>query len=91
MVGKAKVNLMKRMKKARLSQVWRLARQWNKKRLYYWADRRLPDLRSVCVMPRGYYYWRYRTCMHLAAVGKCVRPADRAIHTIPYPVRFEMA
>jgi len=82
---------MKRMKKALLLQVWRLARHWKKKRLYYWADRNLFDLRSVCVMPRCYYHWLYRTCMHLAAAGKCLRLADRAIHTIPYQIRFEMA
>ena len=87
----AKVKLMQRMKKALFLQVWRLAWHWKNMRLYYWADRNLYELRSVYVMPCWYYHWLYRSCMRLAASGKCLRMADRAIHTIPYPMRFEMA
>jgi hypothetical protein len=82
---------MQRMKKALFLQVWRLAWHWKNMRLLYWADRNLYELRSVYIMPCWYYLWLYRTCMRLAASGTCLRMADRAIHTIPYHIRFEMA
>ena len=90
-VGKVKVKFMQRMKKALLLQVRHLAWYWKRRSLYYWAERYLYDLRGVYVMPCWYYHWLYRTCMQLVGSGKCLRLANRAIHTIPYHMRFEMA
>jgi len=82
---------MKRMKKAVLLPVRNMAYHWNRLRLYYWADRKLYELRAVCVMPSWYYHWLYHACVWLVAFRKFQRLADRAIHTIPYHVRFEVA
>ncbi|MBL0715461.1 MAG: hypothetical protein JJV98_17365 [Desulfosarcina sp.] len=82
---------MKRMKKVVLLSVKRIAYQWKLLRLYYLADRKLYELQAVCVMPDWYYRWLYHACMWLMGYRKFHRLADRAIHTIPYHVRFKVA
>ncbi len=51
---------MKRLEKAMLLPVRRLAYRWNKLRLYYWADAKLFELRHVNVMPSLYYHVLYQ-------------------------------
>jgi hypothetical protein len=82
---------MKRMKKAMLLPVRRISHRWKWTRPYYWAEKNLYELRAVCVMPSWYYRWLYNTCLWLVTFNNCRRLADRAMHTIPYQVRFEMA
>lgn len=82
---------MKRLQKAILVPVRNMAFRWNRLRLYFWADEKLFDLRTVNVMPDIYYRWIYRIGMRLVESGKFRRLADRVIHTIPYRVRFEQA
>ena len=84
-------SLMKRMKKAMLLPLRRLLYNLKCLRLYYWADLQLDVLRAVCVMPKCYYAWLYRTCLWLVAFRRFRRVANRAIHTIPYHIRFEVA
>jgi hypothetical protein len=82
---------MERLKKAILLPVRTMAYRWNRLPTYYWADKKLHELRTVYVMPKFYYRWLYQTCMWLAESRKFRRLADRAIHTIPYHVRFHVA
>lgn len=82
---------MKRIKKALLLPVRSMAYRWKCLRLFYWADRQLYDLRAVCVMPHWYYRRLFHVCLWLVAFYHFKRLADRAIHTIPYHVRFQMA
>lgn len=82
---------MKRLQKAILLPVRNLAYRRKYLRLFYWTERRLYDLRAVCVMPQWYYHGLYHACLWLVAFTPCRRLADRAIHTIPYHVRFQMA
>jgi len=82
---------MKRIKKAVLIPIRRMACRSSLLQIYYWADSKLNELSAVCVMPRLYYRALYSTCMWLVEFGKFQRFADRAIHTIPYNVRFEVA
>lgn len=82
---------MKRLKKAILLPLRYSAHRWNRLRTYYWADNKLHELRSVYVMPTFYYRWLYQTSMRLAETRRFKRLADRAIHTIPYHVRFYVA
>ena len=82
---------MKRLKKAILLPVRTMAYRWNRLHTYYWADKKLHELRTIYVMPKFYYRWLYRTCLWLAENKKFRRLADRAIHTIPYHVRFHVA
>lgn len=82
---------MKRMKKAILLPIRRFAYRWKRRRLYYWANRKLFELRSVCVMPRCYYHWLYPTCLRIVEFKQFRRLTDWAIHTIPYHVRFTLA
>lgn len=60
-------------------------------RLYYWSEFNLHELRGTYVMPRAYYHWLYHTCMWLIRFKRFHRIADRAIHTIPYCIRFHEA
>jgi hypothetical protein len=85
------IRIMKRIKKALLLPVRNMAYSRKHLRLFYWADVRLYELRTVCVMPRWYYCWLYHASMNLIKTGKLMRLADRMIHTIPYQVRHEMA
>jgi len=82
---------MKRLIKAMLLPLRYTAYRCNRLRTYYWADNKLHELRSVHVMPEFYYRWLYQTCMRLAETRKFRRLAERAIHTIPYHVRFHVA
>ncbi len=82
---------MKRIKKAVLLALRYTAYRWNRLRTYYWADNELHKLRSVYVMPNLYYRWLYQACLWLSERRKFRRLADRAMHTIPYHVRFHVA
>ena len=82
---------MKRVKKAMLLPLRFMAYRRNRLRTYYWADSQLHELRTVYVMPNLYYRWLYQTCMVLAETRKFRRLADRAMHTIPYHIRFHVA
>lgn len=82
---------MKRMKKALLLPIRSMAYSRKYLRLFYWADIRLYEMRTVCVMPRWYYCWLYNASMSLINAGRLKRLANRMIHTIPYHLRHEMA
>ncbi len=82
---------MKRLKKAILLPVRRIAYRWNRLKLYYWADKELYAMRNVAVMPNLYYRWLFRISMRIVHVERFRRLADKAIHTIPYRVRFDLA
>jgi hypothetical protein len=83
--------IMKRIKKALLLPVRSMAYRWNRLGTYYWADEKLNDLQTVHVMPKLYYRWLYQGCLWLAESARFRRLADRAIHTIPYHIRFHVA
>jgi hypothetical protein len=82
---------MKRLKKAILLPVRHMAYRFNRLHLYYWAEAALFELRTVNVMPSIYYRWLYKVSMSMISSKKFQRLADRAIHTIPYSVRFNVA
>ena len=82
---------MKRLTKAVLFPVRFFAYRWNRVRLFYWADRQLYELHAVCVMPLWYYQWLYHTCLWLVKFQNFKSLAYRAIHTIPYKIRFQIA
>ena len=83
--------LMRRVKKAFLLPLRGLAYRRGYLRLYYWADRELYALNNVMVMPEFYYRWLYRISMRLLRFDRLRRFANRAIHTIPYHIRFHIA
>jgi hypothetical protein len=82
---------MKRLKRAVLVPVRTMAYRCNRLHVYYWADEELYAIRAVSVLPEWYYRWLYRVSMRLVESGKFRRFADRAIHTIPYHIRFKVA
>jgi hypothetical protein len=82
---------MKRIKKATLLMTRSIAYRYNFLRLYYWAEEELLELQSVSLMPRFYYRWLFQTAMRLVEYHRFQRLADKAIHTIPYHIRFEVA
>lgn len=82
---------MKRIRKALLLPVRRVASQSHWTKIYYWSDLKLYELRAVCVMPRWYYRGLYQACLWLVEMRSFRQLADWTIHTIPYQVRFEMA
>lgn len=82
---------MIRIKKAILVTLRSMGYHSNRLRLYYWSEIKLYELRTVYIMPRWYYRWLYHTCEWLVEFSKFRRLADRAIHTIPLHVRFEMS
>jgi hypothetical protein len=82
---------MKRLKKAMLLPVRSLAYRWNRLKLYYLTEQALYELRNVHVMPNFYYRWLFRLSMRMVHIDRFRRFADKAIHTIPYHVRFEVA
>ena len=83
--------MMRRLKKAMLLPVNKLAYHWKLNRLYYWAELELYKLRAVIIMPKSYYRFLYQVCMWLVN-KKCFKKiADKTIHTIPISIRFEMA
>lgn len=83
--------MKKRMKKALLLTIRKIALHTEFLTLYYWSDVELYKLRLVCVMPVFYYRWLYHTCMWLIEHRKYRKLADTAIHRIPFHVRFEVA
>ena len=85
------INLIQRLSKAALLPVRRLAHQKKWTALYYWSDHKLEPLRAVYILPLWYYRRLYQACMWLVAVQHMQKLADRAIHTIPYHIRFEVA
>ena len=85
------MNKMKSLKKAILLPLRNVAYRWNRLGLYYWAEAKLYELRTVDVMPDFYYRWLYHVCMRLVESNILRRLADRVIHTIPYHVRFKVA
>jgi hypothetical protein len=82
---------MRRVKKAFLLPLRSVARHANHLELYYWSELKLYELRTLGVMPRWYYRWLYNTCLWLVEFRRFRRLADRAIHTIPLNIRFEVA
>ena len=82
---------MKRLTKAVLLPVRNVAYRLHRLHLFYWADRKLYELRAVCVMPFWYYRWLYHACLWLVKFQNFKRLAGLAIHTIPYQVRFQIA
>ncbi len=83
--------MKKRLKKAVLLVIRKMAHREGFMALYYWADLELFRLRMVHIMPNLYYRWLYHTCMWLVEHRKCRKLADMAIHRIPFHVRFEVA
>jgi hypothetical protein len=85
------VKEMKRIKKILLLQIRWLALHYNQLKLYYWAEKEISELRTVFVMPELYYRFLFFLSMRLVQVNGFELFADKAIHTIPYHVRFKMA
>ncbi|XPS87436.1 uncharacterized protein Dvar_54540 [Desulfosarcina variabilis str. Montpellier] len=82
---------MKRMKKAALMSLRYIAVRTDDMRLYTWAEKKLFDMRSINLMPDGYYCLLYRFCMSLVEERKFLKLADWLIHRIPYNVRCTIA
>ncbi len=82
---------MKRLTKVIVTPIRYFAYCWNFTRAYYWADRKLEELRTVNVMPYFYYKWLFKISMNLSKYKITRQLADQAIHTIPYNVRFSVA
>lgn len=82
---------MERIKKLILLQIRWLALHCNQTRLYYWAELTLFDLRGVTVLPDFYYRLLFRLSMRLVQTDQFRLVADKAIHTIPYHVRFNIS
>jgi hypothetical protein len=82
---------MKRIEKAILPSVRKLAHLMKRDRIYYWSDSRLRELSSTMVMPRIYYRWLHTICLKMADFRTFQRLADKLIHTIPLRIRFEVA
>jgi hypothetical protein len=82
---------MNRLKKVALLSVKRLSYLMRFIRLYYWSEEKLYLLRAVYVMPKFFYRWLHRLYIWMADFRKFLRPADMAIHTIPYHMRLELA
>lgn len=82
---------MKRLKKAVLLPVRSVAYRWNWPHIYYWAEQELSGLRNVHIMPNFYYRWLFQVSMRMVHIDRFRRLADKAIHTIPYRIRFDVA
>jgi hypothetical protein len=82
---------MKRMKKAYLIALRKLAYDCKRMSLYYWVEEELDSLRTVCILPMWYYRCLYQVCVWMVEIREFRQIADRMIHTIPYHVRFELA
>jgi hypothetical protein len=82
---------MKRVEKAILPLVRKLAHNLKNDTIYYWSDSRLRDISAVMVMPRFYYQWLHKLCLMMAEFNALQGVADTVIHTIPLQVRFEVA
>ena len=82
---------MKRLKKAILMPLRNFAYRRNRLKLYYWAEQELFGIRNVNLMPKFYYRWLFKISMRIVHIDRFRRFADKAIHTIPYDVRFDVA
>jgi hypothetical protein len=82
---------MNRLKKIALLPVRRISIRMRLTRLYYWCEEGLYPLRAVVIMPRFYYRWLFRLCVWMVDFRKFRRLADKAIHTIPFTIRFDLA
>jgi hypothetical protein len=82
---------MKRIEKLLLLQIRSLSLRCNRTRIYYWAELKLINLRDVTVLPEFYYRFLFRLSMRLVEIDHFRMFADKAIHTIPYHVRFNIA
>ena len=82
---------MNRLKKIALLPVGKISYRMRCTRLYYWSEEELYPLRAVVIMPRFYYRWLYQLCVCMVEFRNFRRLADKAIHTIPYHIRFEVA
>lgn len=80
--------MMKPIKKAFLLLLRSTTHSFKLLRLYYWSEFNLQELKGIYVMPGAYYHWLYKTCMWLIKFKGLQRIANRAIHTIPYCIRF---
>ena len=82
---------MKRIKKLLLLQTRSLSLRYNHTKLYYWAELKLFELRAVTVLPEFYYRFLFSLSMRLVRKNHLRTFANRAIHTIPYHIRFNIA
>ena len=82
---------MNRLKKVALLPVRKISYLMMFTRLYYWSEKKLYPLRAVYVMPKFYYRWLYRLCVWVVEFRNFRGIANRAIHTIPYHIRFEVS
>ena len=82
---------MNRIKKLVLLPVKRISYRMRFIRLYYWSEKALYPLRTVVVLPKFYYQWLYRLCIWMVEFRSLRRLAYRAIHTIPFHIRFHGA
>lgn len=82
---------MKRINKIILLQIRWLSLHYNQLKLYYWAEQKIYELRTVFIMPELYYRYLFWLSMRLVQVNGFKLFADKMIHTIPYHVRFKMA
>lgn len=82
---------MKRIKKLVLLQIRSLSLRCNHTKMYYWAELKLFELRAVTVLPEFYYRFLFGLSMRLVRMNHFRMLADKAIHTIPYHIRFDIA
>ena len=82
---------MKRIRKLALLQIRSLSLRCNRTGLYYWAEQKLFELTAVTVLPEFYYRFLFGLSMRLIRMNHFRRFADKAIHTIPYHIRFNIA
>ena len=82
---------MKRVKKAMLLPIRKIAYRRSQLKLYYWADQELYGMRNINVMPIFYYRWLFKISMRIVHIERFRRLAEKVIHTIPYHVRFNVA
>ena len=81
---------MKRIKKLVLLQVRSLSLRCNHMKLYYWTEIKLFKLRSITILPEFYYRFLFGMSMRLVRVNHFQTFANKAIHTIPLHIRFNI-
>lgn len=84
------VDFMKRLMKAIALGVRYIASRLRYARIYYWAERRLFDLRSVRILPDRFYCLMFRVCMRWVNERRFLGFADWMIHRIPFDVRCNL-
>ena len=82
---------MKRIKKLVLLQIRSLSLRCNQTKLYYWAELKLFELWAVAVLPEFYYRFLFSLSMRLVRLNHFRTIAYKAMHTIPYHIRFNIA